>query len=163
MVKETASDVLHGPDQPPPFVNTGSRKARWNRWHMTCVLVLASLLWWLWACNTPRTILTPLSGLAPADRVPDIGFSEDMLRTWAQYAPYIPAGKYVLPPPVCSISQVSAHTYISRCVRLTHSAQGTCGTWIFFSPSSSDRNVPTMSDSCNDMVHDGPPRTLVQK
>ncbi|KAH9981123.1 acid phosphatase [Lactifluus volemus] len=76
---------------------------------MTCVLVLASLLWWLWSCNTPRTILTPLSGLAPADRVPDIGFPEDMLRTWAQYAPYIPAGKYVLPPPVCSISQLQRH------------------------------------------------------
>ncbi|KAH9966843.1 histidine phosphatase superfamily [Russula dissimulans] len=41
--------------------------------------------------------------------VPDIGFSKDVLRNWAQYSPYIPAAQYVNPPPGCVVKQVRSH------------------------------------------------------
>jgi hypothetical protein len=114
MTKESVSEVLNDPPRVADEKARGSRLGG-NRWRIAWVLVLASLLWLLWPCSTPHTIQTLSPGLAPfapADQVPDLGFPESVLRTWAQYAPYIPAAEYIPPPPGCAISQVSAHPYI---------------------------------------------------
>ncbi|KAH9066440.1 phytase [Lactarius vividus] len=63
--------------------------------------------------TVPFLVLATFLGLSsrqgtdlPVDHVPDIGLPESLMRTWAQYAPYIPVAKYVPPPPMCTISQV---------------------------------------------------------
>jgi hypothetical protein len=164
MAKEIVSEVVDHVDHLPRFVDETSREGRWNlnRRRIAWVLVLSSLLWWLWPCGLLRTrprLSSEFPAVAPVDDVPDIGFPESVLRTWAQYAPYIPVAEYIPPPPGCAISQVSAHPYNSRGVCLTHSALGKRGMWD--SPSS-DENLPQTNDSCNDMVHDIPPPTLAQ-
>ncbi|KAI0256878.1 histidine phosphatase superfamily [Lactifluus subvellereus] len=111
MAKEIVSDseVVDHVDHPPRFSDETSREGRWNRRRIAWVSVLASLLWWLWSCGALRTRPTLSSeapAVAPVDNVPDIGFPESVLRTWAQYAPYIPAAEYIPPPPGCAISQV---------------------------------------------------------
>jgi hypothetical protein len=118
MVKETVSEVPDDVDYLPRVADEGTRRRRRNRWRIVGVLLLASLMWLLvWSRSALRTMSRLLSGpapFAPADHVPDIGFSEGVLRTWAQYAPYIPAAEYIPPPLGCDISQVSVHPYIPR-------------------------------------------------
>ncbi|KAI0306401.1 acid phosphatase [Multifurca ochricompacta] len=75
------------------------------------IFVLAPLLWLLWSKITPHQrptlLLSEASTTVPVDHVPNIGFPESVLRTWAQYAPYIPTADYVPPPSRCAISQVN--------------------------------------------------------
>ena len=52
----------------------------------------------------------PFFGIAQShifgDQVPPLGVSEGVIRNWAQYSPYVPAGIYIPPPPGCRVSQV---------------------------------------------------------
>lgn len=75
-------------------------------WRITAaVLTVSSLLLWTWPWISPR-ISTRFVARTDND-VPNIGFPESLLRSWAQYAPYIPVAKYAPPPPGCVVSQVS--------------------------------------------------------
>jgi|SRR6266702_3550239 len=108
-----AKDVVPGlsdNDHPPSLVNEPSRKGKRRCRHTVQLLVLATFLWWFWSWIIPfrwPSLSLRQSTVLPFGHVPDIGFPESLMRTWAQYAPYIPVAKYVPPPPACTISQVS--------------------------------------------------------
>jgi len=111
-----AKHVVTESDHPPWLVDEPSRMGNLKRrcWRAVQLLLLATFLWWIVTpFKWPRLPLRP-SGVLPSDRVPDIGLPESFLRTWAQYTPYIPVANYVPPPPLCTISQVSIHTYDLR-------------------------------------------------
>jgi hypothetical protein len=84
------------------------RRNRWNRWRF--IMVLPFLFWCTWSPWFRQRAAEPSRVAVMTDEdVPDIGFSKDVLRNWAQYSPYIPAAQYVNPPPGCVVKQVRSH------------------------------------------------------
>lgn len=105
MAKEIASEVL---DVPSHFRVV--RRERQIYWRVTAaVLAFTSLLWWSrsWIPSITPRICTG-SAVVPGSDVPDVGFNESFLRSWAQYSPYIPVAGYIPPPPGCVVTQVSS-------------------------------------------------------
>lgn len=102
MAKAVASEALD-------FPSTGQRQRERRSltiWRIiAAVLTFSSFLLWTWPWISPRVGTMFVAG--PDSDVPDIGFPESLLRSWAQYSPYIPAAKYASPPPGCVVSQVS--------------------------------------------------------
>ncbi|KAH9050588.1 phytase [Lactarius hengduanensis] len=90
-------------DHPPLLVNEPSHlgKRRCHGRRTVQLLVLATFLgFWLRIIPFKWSSLSLRRGtVLPVDHVPDIGLPESLMRTWAQYAPYIPVAKYVPPPP----------------------------------------------------------------
>ncbi|KAH9001092.1 phytase [Lactarius akahatsu] len=95
-------------DHPPLLVNEPSHLGKRRCRRTVQLLVLATFLgFWLRIIPFKWPSLSLRQGtVLPVDHVPDIGLPESLMRTWAQYAPYIPVAKYVPPPPMCTISQV---------------------------------------------------------
>jgi hypothetical protein len=100
MAKEVASETLD-------FPSTGQRERRsLTFWRITAaVLTFSFFLLWTWPWISPRISTSFVAG--PDSDVPDIGYPESFLRSWAQYSPYIPVAKYAPPPPGCVVSQVN--------------------------------------------------------
>ncbi|KAI9446252.1 phytase [Lactarius indigo] len=95
-------------DHPPRLVNESSQKGK-RRYRRTVQLLVLATFLWFWLRIIPLkwpSLSSQQSTVVPIDHAPDIGLPESLMRTWAQYAPYIPAAKYVPPPPTCTISQV---------------------------------------------------------
>ena len=107
-----AKDVISGltdNDHQQRLANEPSRWGKRRFWRYVQLLVLATFLCWFWLwITTPSLSLRQITVL-PFDHAPDLRLPKSFLRTWAQYAPYIPVAKYVPPPPGCAISQVSTH------------------------------------------------------
>jgi hypothetical protein len=101
MAKEFASEALD-------FPSTGQREKRsLTFWRITAAaLTFSSFLLWTWPWISQRISTRFVTG--PDSDVPDIGVPESLLRSWAQYSPYIPVAKYTPPPPGCVVSQVSS-------------------------------------------------------
>src|SRR5260370_6805353 len=111
MAKEVASEVLDVP-------STAQRGRRTlTYWRITAAaLTLSSLLLWSWPWISPRGSTSLTLTNEPDSDVPDLGFPESFLRSWAQYSPYIPVAKYTPPPPWCVVSQVGSqsHLFLTR-------------------------------------------------
>jgi len=106
-----ASDVF-------PSASAAQRERRsLTYWRVIAIiLTVTSLYLWTWPWVSPR-ISSMLADVQGSSDVPDIGFPESFLRSWAQYSPYIPVAKYAPPPPGCVVTQVGFNRNFSL---LTH-------------------------------------------
>jgi hypothetical protein len=102
MAKAGASEAFN-------FPSTGQRERRsLIFWRIAAVvLTFSTFLVWTWPWISPHISTRFIAGPGPDSDVPDIGFPESLLRSWAQYSPYIPVARYAPPPPGCVVSQVS--------------------------------------------------------
>ncbi|KAI9458279.1 phytase [Russula earlei] len=81
--------------------------SRRGRWCLAAALIFVSLSWlsfsWSWIARRAG----PDVAIVTDGDIPDIGIPRSVIENWAQYSPYIPAGRYVPLPPGCIINQVN--------------------------------------------------------